>query len=231
MNEYEIIYESLQEQLDQGLISEEFANEVNDLAYDKYVVEGGHAFNQSNNEYMDLLLKSKKKNKEYNKTVNRLLKERKMNQAIAVLKKEQIEIKLIIAKANKVDDGVLDVFVGALYNYVLNSAQDFMSSIVMDLASDIIVGVMGKAMSSSDRDIKAAKKDNKKFNDAYITIRRLITSIRDDIVLYKKAYDNYKKTGSFKATDFNKFRARAIKYLNKLSTEIDNSIKLIQMVK
>lgn len=39
MNKYELIFESLQEQLDNGLITYELAEEVNDLAYEKYVVE------------------------------------------------------------------------------------------------------------------------------------------------------------------------------------------------
>ena len=39
MTKYEIIFESLQSQLDQGLISEELADEVNDLAYDLYANE------------------------------------------------------------------------------------------------------------------------------------------------------------------------------------------------
>lgn len=72
-----MIYESLQSQLDQGLISEELANDVNDLAYDKYVMEGGRVFNNSVDNYTDLIVKSKKKNREYNKTVKRLLKEGK----------------------------------------------------------------------------------------------------------------------------------------------------------
>lgn len=226
MNEYEIIFESLQDQLNNGLISEELADEVNQLAYDKYVIEGGHLFNNSVDNYTDLIVKSKKKNREYNKTVKRLLKEGKMNQAVAVLKKEQIEIKMIIAKANKVEDGILDVFVGDLYNYVLNSAKDLMYSVVMNIASSLAGAAISKTTG-----IEIDRKQVLKQNNRYLKIRRLIVDINDDIILYKKAYDNYKKTGKVKASDFNKFRARAIKYLNKLSSEIDNSIKMIQMVK
>ena len=39
MTAYEIIFESLQNQLNQGLITYELAEEVNDLAYEKYVIE------------------------------------------------------------------------------------------------------------------------------------------------------------------------------------------------
>ena len=39
MTKYEMIFESLQRQLDQGLISEELADKVNDLAYEKYLSE------------------------------------------------------------------------------------------------------------------------------------------------------------------------------------------------
>ena len=226
MNKYEIIFESLRGQLDNGLISEELANEVNDLAYDKYVMEGGRAFNNSVDNYTDLIVKSKKKNREYNKTVKRLLKEGKMNQAVAVLKKEQIEIKMIIAKANKVEDGILDVVLGDLYNYVLNSAEDLMYSVVMNIASSIAGAAIDKATG-----IKIDRKELLKQNNRYLKLRRLIVDIKDDIILFKKAYDNYKKNGSFKMSDFNKFRARVIKHLNKLSMEIDNSIKMIQMVK
>ena len=226
MNKYEMIYESLQSQLDQGLISEELANDVNDLAYDKYVMEGGRAFNNSADNYTDLIVKSKKKNREYNKTVKRLLKEGKMNQAVAVLKKEQIEIKMIIAKANKVEDGILDVVLGDLYNYVLNSAEDLMYSVVMNIASSIAGAAIDKATG-----IKIDRKELLKQNNRYLKLRRLIVDIKDDIILFKKAYDNYKKNGSFKMSDSNKFRARVIKHLNKLSMEIDNSIKMIQMVK
>ena len=59
MNKYEMIYESLQSQLDHGLISEELANDENDLAYDKYVMEGGRVFNISVDNYNELIVKSK----------------------------------------------------------------------------------------------------------------------------------------------------------------------------
>ena len=40
MNKYDEIFEALQEAVSSGDITEEFAESVNDLAYDKYVVEG-----------------------------------------------------------------------------------------------------------------------------------------------------------------------------------------------
>ena len=39
MSTYEIIFESLQNQINNGLITYELAEEVNDLAYEKYVME------------------------------------------------------------------------------------------------------------------------------------------------------------------------------------------------
>lgn len=41
MNKYEIIFESLQDMVNSGDLTLEQANEINDLAYEKYVIEAG----------------------------------------------------------------------------------------------------------------------------------------------------------------------------------------------
>lgn len=42
MNRYEMIFDAIQEKVNSGELSLEKANEVNDLAYDKYVTESSY---------------------------------------------------------------------------------------------------------------------------------------------------------------------------------------------
>ena len=67
MTAYDLIFEEIQNRYDSGVLTEEQAIEVNDLAYEKYVIEG-NAYNKFMNGTKD---KFKILNSEYNHLINK----------------------------------------------------------------------------------------------------------------------------------------------------------------
>ena len=125
MNKYEIIFESLQGQLDNGLISEELANEVNDIAYTKYVIEGAGNNLKSEKAFFDRLKSYDKEYCDLAEKLRKLVDDGKYAQAIAVYKKMNIALE----KFNEDCKGYRGSYSGAFLMMFLNNGKSFLKTL------------------------------------------------------------------------------------------------------
>ena len=220
MNEYEVIFESLQNQLDQGLITYELAEEVNDLAYDKYVVESDS--NDPNHKYIDELVKSKNTNHTYSKKVRRLVKDKKYNQAIAVLKKEQKELDDIRKTIKKIDCDVFDSYMGTLVALIIDCLKYVALSVAFSIGVDVINKHTGKILSDKATiNVGSSIAKGKVIGD----------EITDVVLMADRIYKKKNKGKKITPADFNLFKNRVISSINIMTNKIDKKIKELEKAK
>ena len=125
MNKYDLIVESLCEAVSNGDISEEFAESVNDLVYEKYVIEADDSDKSNNKALAKSIINEIKsvqnENKSILKQVKNLVKNKKYDDAINSLLKIRVKMNNLLAKVKEQDK---DIF-PKNKEYFLNMLKSF----------------------------------------------------------------------------------------------------------
>ena len=214
MDRYDVICESLQTLINNGSITLEFAEEVNEAAYEKYVTEA------ANKEYKAAMTDLNQKMKALSSRYKAAMKDGNTKEAAKILKMQKTVIGEMSKTVNSVDSDLLDVFMPLAITGLKSVANMLVANIVT--SSNLMPKKLSDKMITVSQSVGKNSKALEQNKSGKIAA--IVTWCGTTYPIVVNMAKKLKNSEKINMNDFNLYRTKVVKQFSILEKEIDKKI-------